>query len=115
MLKPFVTLNMFLFCVTSAIAGELKNGIWMPANCGIREQPPAINAGTIDAYNASVKAIVTWQHAAEVYDACLVQEANADSALIAKTAMQAQDAVKLGVDKINADLESSRVLLEKYR
>jgi hypothetical protein len=115
MLKRILMASILLTCAASPIAGELKDGIWVSGTCGIRQEAPLINAGTLDSYNASVKAVNEWQLATKVYDDCLVKEANADSALIAKTATEEQDKLKEIINKINAELNAGRAQLEQSR
>jgi hypothetical protein len=113
MLKQIITAGILLLSATLSTAGELKNGIWIASTCGNRQEAPFVNANTLDSYNASVKAINAWQLTAKTYDDCLINEANADSALIAKTATEEQGKLKEIVNKINADLNAGKVQLEQ--
>ncbi len=111
--KQLITALVLLLSVASSTAGVLKEGIWIPSGCGVRQEPPFIDTTTVDSYNASVKAINEWQKTAKAYDDCIVKEANADSAVIAKSATEEQGKLKEIVNKINNDLNTGRELLEQ--
>ena len=101
-------LILLLNSLAVAHAGTLSNGQWSP-ECESSPEPPTLETtGTIEAYNASVKAVNDWQTLAQTYMACLVNEANADNEAIAKAANKEQAKLKATLDKIKADATASK-------
>lgn len=102
------SLILLLMASTVANAGTLIDGNWSPANCGEKPEPPVIDATSAESFNRSVDAINEWQDRALTYHSCLVEEANADNDLIAKTANSAQDEFRKMIDRINSEAEKIR-------
>jgi hypothetical protein len=73
---------------------------------------PVIEQSSVDTYNKSVKAINEWQQKANTYNSCLINEANADNALIAKTANEEQSQLKAVMEKIKADTDAAKAKLD---
>jgi len=96
-----------------AQAGTLANGAWTPGACGVKPAPPSIDDSTVEAFNASVAAINDWQQSAKTYFECLIKEANADNAVIAETANQAQADYRKTVETIGTAAEAAKQKLDK--
>lgn len=96
----------------SSNAGTLVNGSWSPAGCGERPVAPSLSTASIADYNRSVETINEWQKRAQQYNSCLVDEANADNALIAKTANDQQAKFQGEIDRINAEAEKAKAILD---
>lgn len=110
--KTLITTIILGTTCTIATAGTISNGAWSPAACGSKPAAPAIDQSTVDAYNKSVKAINEWQQKANDYNACLINEANADNALIAKTANDEQNQLRVTMDKIKAETDAAKAKLD---
>jgi len=104
-----VTLMLAAF---SGTAGVINKGAWVPADCGVEPEPPVLDQTTYETYNQSIALINEWQQKANTYNACLINEANADNALIAKTANEQQSRFKATVEKINKETAAAKALLE---
>ena len=110
--KLMLVLSLIIFSITVVKAGSVVNGVWSPVNCGIKQPPPVIDQSSIDAYNKSIKTVNEWQHVANGYMTCLINEANADNALIAKTANE-QANFRAEVEKIKTETEAAKQKLDK--
>ena len=95
-----------------AMAGTLINGAWAPTGCGIEPVAPVVEQSSVDAYNKSVKAINEWQQKTNAYNTCLINEANADNALIVKTAQEGQSRFHAVVQKIKTDTDAAKAKLD---
>ena len=96
----------------SGTAGVINKGTWAPVNCGVEPEPPVVDQTTFETYNQSITLINEWQQKANTYNACLINEANVDNALIAKTANDQQSRFREIVDKINKDTAAAKAVLE---
>ena len=94
-------------------AGTITNGAWSPSGCGTEPIVPVIEQSNVDAYNKSVKAINEWQQKANAYNTCLINEANADNALIAKTANEEQSRLRAAIEKIKTDATIAKAKLDR--
>lgn len=108
----FLLTTLILFH-TSSNAGTLVNGTWSPAGCGERPVAPAVSTTSIADYNRSVEVVNEWQKQAQEYNSCLVNEANADNALIAKTANDQQAKFREEIDHISAEADKAKAVLDK--
>ncbi|HNR10264.1 MULTISPECIES: hypothetical protein [Nitrosomonas] len=99
----------------SSNAGTLVNGTWSPMGCGERPVAPVVSAASVEDYNRSAEAINEWQKRAQQYNSCLVDEANADNALIARTANDQQAKFREEIDRINAETDKARAELDSKR
>jgi len=111
--KLMLVLSLMFFSITVVKAGSVVNGVWSPGNCGIKQPPPVIDQSSIDAYNKSIKTVNEWQHVANGYMTCLINEANADNALIAKVANDEQANFRAEVEKIKTETEAAKQKLDK--
>ena len=98
--------------VSVGTAGTITSGAWSPSGCGTEPVIPVIEQSSVDAYNKSVKAINEWQQKANTYNACLINEANADNALIAKTANEEQSRLRAAIEKIKTDTDAAKAKLD---
>lgn len=98
--------------VSAGTAGTITNGTWAPSACGTEPVVPVIEQSSVDAYNKSVKAINEWQQKANAYNTCLINEANADNALIAKAANEAQSRLRSTFEKVKADTTAAKTRLD---
>lgn len=112
--KLIMLVGLVLFSVSFTIAGNVVNGVWAPSHCGSKESAPVIDHSSVDAYNNSIKKINDWQNFANDYMNCLINEANADNALIAKTANDEQDKFRLEVEDIKLKTDVARQKLDKH-
>lgn len=101
--KTFFTTVIMVAIVSVGTAGTITNGTWSPSGCGTVPAVPVIEQDSVDAYNKSVKEINEWQKKANAYNSCVINEANADNALIAKTANEEQSRFRAVIDKIKVD------------
>ncbi len=92
-----------LLIYASSNAGTLADGTWLPNECGEKPVAPSIDASSVDGFNRSLETIRVWQERANEYNTCLIEEANADIALIAETANEEQEKFQVEVDKISQD------------
>ena len=110
--RIFFILAMVLTAISTGIAGTITNQVWSPSGCGTEPIAPVIEQDSIDAYNKSIKAINDWQIKAQAFNECVIKEANADSALIAKTANDQQNRLRSVMDKIKSDTDAAKATLE---
>jgi len=99
--------------VSAGMAGIINDGTWSPSACDTEPAVPVIEQSSIDDYNKSIKAINEWQQKANVYNTCLINEANADNALIAKAANEGQGRLRAAIEKIKTEMEAAKAKLEK--
>ena len=98
--------------VSLSTAGTINNSVWSPGACGTEPLSPVMDLKTVESYNKSIKEINEWQHKASTYNTCLINEANADNALIAKSANDQQSKFRALVDKIKLDTETAKTALD---
>jgi hypothetical protein len=110
--RTIFTMAILLAAVSVGTAGTITNGVWSASGCGTEPVAPAIEQDSIDAYNRSIKAINDWQVKAQAFNECEIKEANADSALIAKTANEQQSRLRSVLDKIKNDMDAAKAKLE---
>ncbi len=110
--RKFFILAIVLTALSTANAGTITNQVWTPSGCGTEPIAPGIEQNSIDAYNKSIKAINDWQVKAQAFNECVIKEANADSALIAKTANDQQNRLRAVLDKIKSDTDAAKASLE---
>ncbi len=107
------TLLLITASISVCMAGSINNNIWSPTSCGNDPEVPVIKQDNIDTYNQSIKAINEWQQAAIIYNTCVVNEANADNALIAKIANEKQNKFRLAVEKIKVETDAAKAVLDQ--
>jgi hypothetical protein len=110
--RPFFTVTILLAAVSVGTAGTIVNEVWSPSGCGAEPVAPIIEQDSIDAYNKSIKAINDWQQKIQAFNECMIKEANADNALIAKTANDQQSRMRAVIDKIKSDMDAAKAKLE---
>jgi hypothetical protein len=110
--KTLTMLSLALATPLYVSAGTLVNGKWSLTNCGNKPEAPAIDQTNVEAFNQSVAKINDWQQQAKVYYACLVQEANADNAVIADTANAAQAEYRATTERIGREAGTTKKKLE---
>jgi hypothetical protein len=110
--RTFFTALIMVASVSVGTAGTIANGTWAPSGCGTEPGVPIIEQGSVDAYNKSVKAINEWQQKANAYNTCLINEANADNAVIAKTANEEQSRLRAAIEKIKTDADAAKTRLD---
>jgi hypothetical protein len=110
--RTFITAVILLATISAGTAGTITNGTWSPSGCGAEPTVPVIEQGSVDAYNNSVKAINEWQQKANAYNTCLINEANADNAIIAKMANEGQSRLRTAMEKIKTDMDAAKAKLE---
>lgn len=107
----FACIFMLLIYATSN-AGTLVDDTWLPSECGEKPVAASIDASSVDGFNRSLETIRVWQERANEYNACLIEEANADITLIAETANEAQEKFQAEVDKISQDAIKIKAVLD---
>ena len=110
--KTFFTAVIMVATASVGTAGTITNGTWSPSGCGTVPAAPVIEQGSVDAYNKSVKEINEWQKKANAYNSCVINEANADNALIAKTANEEQSRFRAVIDKIKVDSTAAKAKVD---
>jgi hypothetical protein len=111
--RIFFTAAIMIATASVGTAGTITNGIWSPSACGTEPVAPVIEQSSVDAYNQSVKAINEWQQKANAYNTCLINEANADNALIAKMANEEQSRLRAAIQKIKTDTTAAKAKLDR--
>ena len=111
--RPIFTITVLLAAIsTGTTAGSIANQAWSASGCGTEPEAPVIENSNIDAYNKSIKAINDWQVKVQAFNECVIKEANADAALIAKTANEQQSRLRSVLDKMKSDMDSAKAKLE---
>ena len=110
--KTFFTAVIMVATASVGTAGTITNGTWSPSGCGTVPAVPVIEQRSVDAYNKSVKAINEWQQKANAYNSCVINEANTDNALIAKTANEEQSRFRAVIDKIKVDSTAAKAKVD---
>lgn len=112
MIQRTLLATTLIFTAFSGTAGTINKGAWVPNNCGVEPEPPVVDQTTFETFNQSIALINEWQQKANTYNACLINEANVDNALIAKTANDQQSRFRAIVEKINKDTAAAKAILE---
>ena len=94
-------------------AGTISNGTWTANACGIEPELPVIKQDTVETYNQSIKTINEWQKKANDHVNCIINEANTDSAIIAKTAKEQQNKFRAAAEKIKLATDAAQAKLDK--
>lgn len=104
-MKQLVPILIFfpLLFSTNLTAGTLVDGKWKPEGCGDHPGVPAVDTSNAYTYSSSVHNVVSWQESAKAFNECMVKEANADNALIIKSAKEEQQRSRAILEKINAE------------
>ena len=114
MFKRFLfVLVILVSAISVAKAGSISNGVWSPTTCGTQPVTPVVEQNSIEAYNKSIAVINGWQQKANDFMNCVINEANADNALIAKTANEEQAQFRRLIDKVKADTDAAKDKLDK--
>ena len=113
MIKRLFFAAAMMLTAVSGTAGTITNGTWSPSGCGIEPVVPVIDQSSVEAYNQSVKAINDWQQKANVYNGCLIKEANADNSLIANSANDEQARLRAAIEKIQAETTAAKAKLDE--
>ncbi len=111
-LRKSIFTIIFLLTVLDAYAGNLQNGVWQAAGCGLKPPSPTVNTQSVDDFNKSIKDINAWQAKAQEYYNCIVKEANTDNDAIAKAA---QDEFKQEVNRIQKAANEGKAKVEKNK
>lgn len=111
MKKTLFTTAMLVLSISAGTAGTITNGVWSPGSCGTELKAPAVVTTNVEAYNQSVKDINDWQQKASTYNNCVIQEANADNALIAKTANDEQARFQAEIERIKVETTAASTKL----
>lgn len=110
--RTFITAVIMVATISVGTAGTITNGAWSPSDCGTEPVVPVIEQSSVDAYNQSVKAINEWQQKANAYNTCLINEANADNARIAKVANEEQSRLRTAIEKIKTETMAAKAKLD---
>lgn len=92
----------------AANAGSLSNGSWSPSGCGAMPEAPKVNADSVDALNQSIGEVNEWQKQLQIYDECMIKEANADTTAISNAANAQQMRYREASTKVNAELVAGK-------
>ena len=111
--KTFLAAIIIVVTGSVSTAGTISNGTWSPNNCGIEPELPVIKQDSVDTYNQSIKTINEWQKKANDHVSCVINEANADNAIIAKTATEQQNKFRVTVEKIKLATDAAKATLDK--
>ncbi|WP_262965578.1 hypothetical protein [Methylobacter psychrophilus] len=111
--KAFITAIFFVATVSVGTAGTINNGTWLPSACGAEPEVPVIKQDNVETYNQSIKMINEWQQKANAYNSCVINEANADNAVIAKMATEHQNKFRAVVEKIKSATDAAKAKLDK--
>ena len=113
--RTFFSVLLMTATVSVCTAGSINNNVWSPNFCGNEPDAPVIKQDNIETYNQSIKDINEWQQAGVVYNNCVVNEANADNALIAKIANEKQNKFRVAVEKIKVDTDAAKAKLDNNK
>ena len=113
--KSFMTALMIFATVSVGTAGTISNGVWAPKACGIEPEIPIVQSqqDNVETYNQSIHMINEWQQKTNAYNSCVINEANADNAVIAKTATEQQNKFRAAVEKIKIATDAAKAKLDK--
>jgi len=111
--RSLLALVMLSSAISAVNAGSILNGVWSPVACGTQPVTPVVDQNSVEAYNKSITAINEWQRKANDFMTCLINEANADNALIAKTANEEQAQFRRLIDKVKVDTDAAKAKLDK--
>jgi hypothetical protein len=109
--KTFFT-AVILVAASVGTAGTISNGVWSPSACGTEPEVPVVDQDSVETYNQSIQTINEWQQKANAYNACVINEANADNAVIAKTATEGQNKFRAAVEKIKTATDAAKAKLD---
>lgn len=110
--KTFFTAALLVAMIPIGTAGTISKGAWSPSACGVEPEVPVVNQDSVETYNQSIKTINEWQQKANAYNACVINEANADNAVIAKAATEGQNKFRAAVEKIKTATDAAKVKLD---
>ncbi|MCX7099377.1 MAG: hypothetical protein NTV43_15890 [Methylococcales bacterium] len=110
--RMLIAMIMMAATVSTSTAGTIAKGAWSPTACGSKPMVPIVDQASVDAYNKSVKAINEWQQKANAYNTCMINEANADNALISRTANDEQNQLRVVRDKLQIDTDAAKAKLD---
>ncbi|MEI6336277.1 MAG: hypothetical protein WCS87_17090 [Methylococcaceae bacterium] len=111
--KTFMAAIIIVVTGSVSTAGTISNGTWSANACGIEPELPVIKQDSIETYNQSIKTINEWQKKANDYISCMINEANADNAIIAKTATEQQKKFQAAAEKIKLATDAAKATLDK--
>jgi hypothetical protein len=111
--KILFVLVILVSTVSVAKAGSISKGVWSPTACGTQPVTPVVEQNSIEAYNKSITVVNEWQQKANDFMNCVINEANADNGLIAKTANEEQAQFRRLIDKVKADTDAAKDKLDK--
>ena len=111
--KTFMAAIIIVITGSVSTAGTISNGTWTANACGIEPELPVIKQDTVETYNQSIKTINEWQKKANDHVNCIINEANADSAIIAKTAKEQQNKFRAAAEKIKLATDAAQAKLDK--
>ena len=111
--RTFMTAIIIVATVSVGTAGTISNGVWSPSACGTEPEIPVVEQDSVETYNQSIKTINDWQQKANAYNTCVINEANADNAIIAKTATEQQNKFRAAVEKIKITTDAAKATLDK--
>ncbi|UOA07476.1 hypothetical protein KKZ03_14525 [Methylobacter sp. S3L5C] len=111
--KAFMTAIFIVVTISVGTAGTINNGTWSPSACGAEPEVPVIKQDNVETYNQSINLINEWQQKANAYNSCIINEANADNAIIAKTATEQQNKFRVAVEKIKSATDTAKAKLDK--
>ncbi|MCX7100872.1 MAG: hypothetical protein NTX38_05125 [Methylobacter sp.] len=112
-MKQLFFIAALMLTAAPGMAGTITNGVWSPNSCGAEPAIPAIEQGSVDEYNQSIKVINDWQQKANAYNGCVIKEANTDNTLIANAANIEQANFKATIEKIQAETTAAKAKLDK--
>ena len=110
--KTFFTAVILVAAASVGTAGTISNGAWSPSACGTEPEVPVIEQDSVESYSQSIKTIDEWQQKAYAYNSCVINEANADNAVIVKTANEKQNKLRATVEKIKTDTDAAKAKLD---
>lgn len=110
--RTFFIAVVLVATVSVGTAGTISNGAWSPSACGAEPEIPVVEQDSIETYNQSIKTINDWQQKANAYNACVINEANADNALIAKMATEQQNKFRAAAEKIKTATDAAKAKLD---
>lgn len=104
----FLASPAMLLVALAAHAGTIDDGHWSPSGCGPLPEAPAVESGTVDSVNQGITAVNEWQKKLQVYDECMINEANADAGIISESANSYQAKYREASKRVNEEITAAR-------
>ena len=93
-------LLVFASLMTAANPALAAQAGWSAPNCGREPAPPAVDAGSVDRYNASIDRVSAYDKAARAYSGCVSKQAVAEQSAISNDARLRMASINAGATSV---------------